>query len=121
MPTPRAEPAARPTVPSIAADAVAAQALTSGSTGAPLPHAKRWGLLLRNAQAGAERLAEQMARPDLAGVTLVATVPPQHMYGFESTRAARVARRRRLRQRTPVLPGRHRRARWPACRGRGCW
>ena len=72
-------------VPAIDAEAVAAQVLTSGSTGAPLPHTKRWGLLVRNAQAGIERLARQMALPDLAGATLVATVPAQHMYGFESS------------------------------------
>ena len=71
--------------PLIADGALAAQVLTSGSTGAPLPHAKHWGLLGRNARAGAQRLAEQMGRHTLAGVTLVGTVPAQHMYGFEST------------------------------------
>jgi acyl-coenzyme A synthetase/AMP-(fatty) acid ligase len=72
-------------VPQIADTALAAQVLTSGSTGAPVPHAKHWGLLVRNTQAGAQRLAQQMGRASLAGVTLVATVPAQHMYGFEST------------------------------------
>ncbi|MEO8058098.1 MAG: AMP-binding protein [Burkholderiales bacterium] len=81
---PAAEPAADE-VPRIDADALVAQVLTSGSTGAPVPHAKRWGLLVNNTRAGVQRLAEQMGLADLAGVTLVATVPPQHMYGFEST------------------------------------
>jgi acyl-coenzyme A synthetase/AMP-(fatty) acid ligase len=72
-------------VPLIDADALAAQVLTSGSTGAPVPHAKHWGLLVRNTQAGVKRLAEQMGRTSLVGVTVVATVPAQHMYGFEST------------------------------------
>ena len=72
-------------VPRIPGDALAAQVLTSGSTGAPVPHAKRWGLLVSNAQAGARRLARQMGRATLDGVTLVATVPAQHMYGFESS------------------------------------
>lgn len=72
-------------VPAVAETALAAQVLTSGSTGAPVPHAKHWGLLVRNTRAGAQRLAQQMGRRDLAGVTLVATVPAQHMYGFEST------------------------------------
>jgi acyl-coenzyme A synthetase/AMP-(fatty) acid ligase len=31
------------------------------------------------------RLAEATGRASLDGVTLVATVPPQHMYGFESS------------------------------------
>ncbi|MEO8805711.1 MAG: AMP-binding protein [Burkholderiaceae bacterium] len=72
-------------VPLVDADMLVAQVLTSGSTGAPVPHAKRWGLLVNNTRAGVQRLAEQMGRSNLAGVTLVATVPPQHMYGFEST------------------------------------
>ena len=72
-------------IPRFRADAIAAQVLTSGSTGAPVPHVKRWGLLVANAQAGARRLAQVLGRPSLAGVTLVATVPAQHMYGFESS------------------------------------
>ena len=72
-------------VPQIPETALAAQVLTSGSTGAPVPHAKHWGLLVRNTEAGVQRLAQQMGRASLAGVTLVATVPAQHMYGFEST------------------------------------
>ena len=72
-------------VPGIAEDTLSAQVLTSGSTGAPVPHAKRWGLLVSNSRAGARRLAQQMGRDTLAGVTLIATVPPQHMYGFESS------------------------------------
>lgn len=77
--------AAGSAVPQMDADLLVAQVLTSGSTGAPVPHPKRWGLLVGNTRAGVQRLAEQMGRSDLAGVTLVATVPPQHMYGFEST------------------------------------
>ena len=72
-------------LPRIPTDALAAQVLTSGSTGAPVPHAKHWGLLVSNAQAGARRLARQMGRATLDGVTLIATVPAQHMYGFESS------------------------------------
>ena len=59
--------------------------LTSGSTGDPVPHAKPWGLLVRNARAEAGRLAGALGRADLAGIALIATVPPQHMYGFESS------------------------------------
>jgi len=74
-----------PVNPSLAADLVAAYVLTSGSTGDPVPHAKPWSLLAASARAEAARLAEAMGRDSLAGVTLVATVPPQHMYGFESS------------------------------------
>ena len=59
--------------------------LTSGSTGAPQPHRKQWGPLVSNIAAEADRLAELMQWPSLAGLTLVATVPPQHSYGFESS------------------------------------
>jgi len=73
------------TVPKIAATDVAAFVLTSGSTGEPEPHAKIWGLLAKNARAEASRLAACCGRADLYSVALVATVPPQHMYGFESS------------------------------------
>ncbi|WP_418319438.1 AMP-binding protein [Piscinibacter sakaiensis] len=59
--------------------------LTSGSTGAPQPHLKHWGTLVRNVAAAARRLAELLQRPDLSGLTVVATVPAQHSYGLEST------------------------------------
>ncbi|MDE2147734.1 MAG: acyl-CoA synthetase [Burkholderiales bacterium] len=75
-------------LPCIAADLEAACLLTSGSTGAPQPHAKRWGALVANIGAEAERLAESLGRPagaGLAGLTLVATVPAQHSYGLESS------------------------------------
>ena len=82
----------RPAVPSVATDVppldVDLQAvclLTSGSTGAPQPHAKRWGPLVANIGAEATRLAQMLARPGLQGITLVATVPAQHSYGLEST------------------------------------
>jgi acyl-coenzyme A synthetase/AMP-(fatty) acid ligase len=74
-----------PSLPLLPGDAVAAQVLTSGSTGAPMPHTKTWALLWRNTQAGAARLAEALGRADLEGVAIVATVPAQHMYGFESS------------------------------------
>ena len=74
-----------PALPLVDADRIAAHVLTSGSTGDPVPHAKPWGLLATSARAEAARLAEAMGRASLDGLTLVATVPPQHMYGFESS------------------------------------
>lgn len=70
-----------PAVPSFPSEQVAAIAFTSGTTGAPTPHVKLWGALARGA--GAEAQALEIDR--LAGATLVGTVPPQHMYGLEST------------------------------------
>jgi acyl-coenzyme A synthetase/AMP-(fatty) acid ligase len=72
-------------VPLIAADLEAVRLLTSGSTGAPQPHGKRWGALVLNIGAEAERLAALCGRSTLVGFTLLGTVPAQHSYGFEST------------------------------------
>ncbi|MEJ0070360.1 MAG: AMP-binding protein [Pseudomonadota bacterium] len=64
-----------------AADRVVSIAFTSGSTGEPLGHARRWGALMWQIEAIARRF-------DLLGpetVAIAATVPHSHMYGFETT------------------------------------
>jgi acyl-coenzyme A synthetase/AMP-(fatty) acid ligase len=68
-------------MPEIPATQVAAIVFTSGSTGNPMPNEKAWGALSRDVTAEASRLGI-LNRGDL---TLLGTVPPQHMYGFEST------------------------------------
>lgn len=68
-------------VPSVPAQQVAAILLTSGSTGQPVPHAKSWGGLLRSVRAKLGRLGLN-GHPNTA---IIGTVPPQHMYGLEST------------------------------------
>ena len=68
-------------VPSIAADQLVAYVFTSGSTGVPVPHAKTWGHLVRCVKIEAQRIALTADGP----YTIVATVPAQHMYGFESS------------------------------------
>lgn len=68
-------------MPVFAASQQAAIAFTSGSTGEPAPHPKSWGRLALGALGEAQCLG-------LAGagsVVVVGTVPPQHMYGLEST------------------------------------
>ena len=70
---------ANPTIPDIDCDQVIAEVFTSGSTGLPMPHAKRWGSLVQNARAEAERLGVDATH------AILGTVPPQHMYGLEST------------------------------------
>ncbi|MGH8502683.1 MAG: AMP-binding protein [Gammaproteobacteria bacterium] len=67
-------------VPLIPADQVAVVVFTSGSTGQARAHAKRWGDLVNGAHC-ADRRFEFRRR----GVTIVATVPPQHMYGLETS------------------------------------
>jgi len=68
-------------VPQIAAAQLAAIVFTSGSTGSPVAHRKSWGGLVRSARAEAERLGLLDGRRH----SIVATVAPQHMYGFESS------------------------------------
>lgn len=70
---------ADPAALSFAAPQAAAVLHTSGSTGTPTAHAKRWGSLVQGA-----RMAAQRFQPK-PGSTLVATVPPQHMYGLEAS------------------------------------
>jgi acyl-CoA synthetase (AMP-forming)/AMP-acid ligase II len=74
-----------PELPLLATDLPAVCLLTSGSTGAPQPHAKQWGPLVANIRAEAQRLAQMLERDSLAGLTVVATVPAQHSYGLESS------------------------------------
>jgi acyl-coenzyme A synthetase/AMP-(fatty) acid ligase len=68
-------------VPEIPVAQLAAIVFTSGSTGTPLPYKKTWGRLARCVRDGAPRLGLSDGRSHV----LIGTVPPQHMYGFEST------------------------------------
>ncbi|MBC7696747.1 MAG: acyl-CoA synthetase [Bacteroidia bacterium] len=68
-------------VPNIDAVQLVAIVFTSGSTGSPVPHTKSWGSLVRNVQAQATRLGLS----DGTHYSIIGTIPPQHMYGFEST------------------------------------
>lgn len=70
----------------IGADHVAMIGFTSGSTGVPSRHAKRWGTVAASTRFNAAAIraalppAARAARPWIVG-----TVPPQHMYGMELT------------------------------------
>jgi acyl-coenzyme A synthetase/AMP-(fatty) acid ligase len=68
-------------IPSIPEAQCAAVLFTSGSTGRPMPHAKSWGSFVAGAVAEAQRLGLSVG----CGMSLLATVPPQHMYGLESS------------------------------------
>ncbi|MEO8133027.1 MAG: beta-hydroxyacyl-ACP dehydratase, partial [Betaproteobacteria bacterium] len=68
-------------IPEIPVERQVAWVFTSGSTGTPVPHRKTWGALVRNVRAEGGLLGFRDGRRH----TLVGTVPPQHMYGFEST------------------------------------
>src|SRR3989338_9123509 len=69
------------TIPQIDAQQLVAIVFTSGSTGAPNPYSKSWGSLVQNVQAQASRLGLSAN----INYSIIGTIPPQHMYGFEST------------------------------------
>ena len=60
---------------------VAAIAFTSGSTGKARPNSKSWGSL----ETGAHLAKRRFSLNQDSGHTVVATVPPQHMYGLETS------------------------------------
>lgn len=65
---------------------VAALAFTSGTTGMPQRHRKLWRSLLSSTALNVAAVRAALpadARPELPWI--VATVPPQHMYGFETS------------------------------------
>jgi acyl-coenzyme A synthetase/AMP-(fatty) acid ligase len=65
----------------IAASQPAAVVFTSGSTGEPVAHPKLWGALVSRSVDAARRFGFRVRHPAF----IVGTVPPQHMYGFETT------------------------------------
>jgi acyl-coenzyme A synthetase/AMP-(fatty) acid ligase len=67
-------------VPLIDEAQVVAYVFTSGSTGAPVPWRKTFGRVAACVREESRRLGL-----DGSGAAIVATVPPQHMYGLESS------------------------------------
>ena len=65
-------------MPQIAGNHVVAIGFTSGSTGVPKPNAKTWASVCASSALNAVLLGV-----DGEQVSIVATVPPQHMYGLE--------------------------------------
>lgn len=72
--------ASAPPVLTVPDSQLAVVAFTSGSTGRPQPHAKTWATLAATARHLSARLLD-----GIDGAHLVATVPPQHMFGLETT------------------------------------
>ncbi|MCU7802134.1 MAG: AMP-binding protein [Candidatus Thiodiazotropha sp. (ex Lucinoma borealis)] len=54
---------------------------TSGTTGTPISHVKTWGMLYKGALLTGKRMGLHKIHPFAA----LATVPPQHMYGLETS------------------------------------
>lgn len=67
-------------LPLIPGTQIAAVVLTSGSTGDPVPHPKTFAALVRSVSAEFTRFGLEHG-----SAAILATVPPQHMYGLESS------------------------------------
>jgi acyl-coenzyme A synthetase/AMP-(fatty) acid ligase len=85
-------------LPAIDPAQLAAILFTSGSTGKATPNPKQWGTLVRGA------LATAQATLPAAAPATVTTVPPQHMYGFETTMLLPLLGRTRLQCDRPLFP-----------------
>jgi acyl-coenzyme A synthetase/AMP-(fatty) acid ligase len=71
-------------MPLLAAEHPVAIGFTSGSTGAPSANEKRWGSFVASTRHNASVLLGHCPPlPPGAAASIVATVPPQHMYGME--------------------------------------
>jgi len=66
-------------VPHLPVTQTVAMVFTSGTTGRAKPNPKRWGELVNGAWQAQQRFGLT------ADISLVATVPPQHMYGLETS------------------------------------
>ena len=73
-------------VPELSADQLCIIAYTSGSTGESTPNLKPWHTLREGARINCTELLDGMNMSDQPGeaLELLATVPSQHMYGFET-------------------------------------
>jgi len=87
-------------IASIATDHVVAIGFTSGSTGAPKPNAKTWGSVCASSALNAALLGV-----DAGGASIVATVPPQHMYGLEMSILLPLRSRAAIHAGQPFFPG----------------
>lgn len=84
LPAPSGDPVAD--VPALPDPQLVAIGFTSGSTGRPRGNPKTWGGFVASTL---RNLAQLRSLPGVAGaaagIQVVATVPPQHMYGMETT------------------------------------
>ena len=79
-----AQPLTERSVPAVSPDRVVVIGYTSGSTGRPKPNPKTWGGFAACTALNASRLRDILpAKRDGLLPWIVATVPPQHMYGME--------------------------------------
>lgn len=87
-------------MPSIPADQMAIIVFTSGSTGRPQPHVKSWRSLVKAARGLTRRLGITAGN----NCAMLGTVPPQHMYGLETTIMLPLQNGMAIHSARPLLP-----------------
>jgi len=87
-----------------ALDAALARLYTSGSTGTPEPQTKTLSQLARGAAVLASRLEEVLAKPVQSLGPIVCSVPPQHMFGLETSVMLPLVTGLAVRDGKPLLP-----------------
>lgn len=88
------------TASEIEADQLCAIAFTSGSTGRPKPNLKYWRTLV----AGTKSNASLLLGDSVGCLSLLATVPPQHMWGMEMSILLPLFANVAVSYRTPFFP-----------------
>lgn len=101
FPTCEGEIDAMGAIPERPAQQLAAIVFTSGSTGMPMAHEKSWRSMTASVLAEAAGLEIQAH----SGFALLGTVPPQHMYGLESTVLIAMQNGLALHSGRPFYPG----------------
>lgn len=87
-------------VPGIPGTQSAVIAFTSGSTGKPTPNLKSWNTLCVGTQSNAAMILDDAT----AHLSVLATVPPQHMWGLETTILLPLFANIAISERTPFYP-----------------
>jgi acyl-coenzyme A synthetase/AMP-(fatty) acid ligase len=101
-------------------DALQVCLYTSGTTGAPEPQFKSLGQLARGAQVLAQRLARDVEGGPAAWRAIVCSVPPQHMFGLETSVMLPLVQGLAVLDRRPLLPL-DVRAAFERCGGPAAW
>lgn len=101
-------------------DAPLLRLYTSGSTGAPEPQTKTLGQFVRGAQVLAARLDEEVQGGLAAVRQIVCSVPPQHMFGVETSVMLSLVAAIPVLDRRPLLPA-DVHAAFERCAGETAW
>ncbi|TDR42514.1 AMP-binding enzyme [Tahibacter aquaticus] len=89
-------------IPSLPGEQIVAIGYTSGSTGAPKPNPKTWASFSASTALNVQLLQNYCGN---APISLVATVPPQHMYGMEMSVLLPLLGPIAVHTRKPLMPG----------------